>query len=131
MTSSSAFQGSSRPNTSQCHPLRLLDDDEIRTASSVLLQHIQQLDGNSGKRTKVHFKSVSLHDPAKALLFPHLEAEAAGIPYTQRPYVPRCVDIIWSTDSQRKVTESTVSLDTKTVVEQTHTNRGQHGPNDR
>ena len=111
----------------RCHPLQLLDDEEIRCASSIIIRHIQEED----QRINLHFKNVSLHDPPKALLLPHLDAEAGGVSLERRPYVPRCVDIIWSTDNERKVTESTVSLDSQTVVGQIHTRKGQYGPNDR
>ena len=117
--------------TSRCHPLQILNDEEIRSASSILLRQIQEQDKITGTETKVHFKNISLHDPSKALLLPHLDAEAAGVPFDQRPFVPRCVDVLWSTDSERKVTESTISLDSQTIVGQTQLQKGQHGPNDR
>lgn len=126
-TSSGPQASGSKP----LHPLRTLNDDEIRAASSILLTHIKNRDYYTGRQTKVHFKNVSLHEPPKALLYPYLQAEADGVPIHQRSYVPRCVDIIWSTDSERKVTESTVSLDSRTVVGETHAKKGQHGPNDR
>jgi primary-amine oxidase len=119
---------STMPNTQLDHPLRFLTDGEIRSASSVLLRQIQE-DGAS--TAKIHFKNISLHEPKKQFLFPYLEAEAKGVPPEQRPYVPRCVDIIWSSDNGRNVAESTVSLDSMTVVGQSHTRKGQHGPNDR
>lgn len=109
------------------HPLRFLTDQEIRSASSVLLHQTKEDD----KSAKIHFKNISLHEPKKQFLFPYLEAEADGVPPEQRPYVPRCVDIIWSIDNGRQVTESTVSLDSKTIVGQSHAQKGQHGPNDR
>lgn len=114
-----------------CHPLQLLKEDEIRAARSILLQNVRELDESNGQNTQVHFKNISLHDPPKALLLPHLDAEASGVPYEQRPFVPRCVDIIWSTENGRKVTESTISLDSKSIIAQTHTGPAQYGPNDR
>lgn len=79
---------------------------------------------------KVHFKNVSLHDPPKALLLPYLDAEAAGST-KNLPYVPRCVDIVWSTDNGRQVAESVVSLDSQTVIAEDYMAKGQQGPNDR
>lgn len=117
--------------TRRGHPLRLLQDDEIKAASAILRRSIEKADQSRGTTTKVHFKNVSLHDPPKALLLPHLDAEASGVASEQRPYVPRCVDIIWSSDNQRNVVESTISLDTGTVVNEIHAGKGQHGPNDR
>lgn len=111
----------------RCHPLQLLSDTEISAASDAL----RKLVHSQHPTASVHFKNISLHDPPKALLLPHLDAEAAGTPFDQRPYVPRCVDITWTIDSDRNVTESTVSLDTSTVVGETRTGRGQYGPNDR
>ena len=112
------------------HPLQFLKDYEIRQATSILLRHVQEEDKRHGNVTKVHFKNISLHDPSKALLLPYLDAEAAGVPFGQRPYVPRCVDLTWSTDSERQVTESVVCLNTQSVVGEIHAAKGQHGPND-
>ena len=113
------------------HPLRFLTEEEIRSVSSILLNQCQKDDKSTGQLAKIHFKNISLHEPKKQFLFPYLEAEAKGVPPGQRPYVPRCVDIIWSTNNGRQVTESTISLDSKTIVDQTHARKGQHGPNDR
>ena len=122
--------GSTTMSTSQLgHPLRFLTDGEIQSATSILLRHVQEEGGS--EQAKIHFKNISLHEPQKQFLFPYLESEAKGVHPDQRPYVPRCVDIIWSIDNGRKVTESTVSLDSKTVVGQSHAKKGQHGPNDR
>lgn len=117
----------------QRHPLHLLSAEEIHSASTILLNHVEadRRSKHTGQQVKVHFKNVSLHDPPKALLLPYLDAEARGIPLQQRPYVPRCVDLIWSTDNGRNVTESTVSLDASRVVAENHARKGQHGPNDR
>lgn len=114
-----------------CHPLQLLKEDEIKTASSILLGHLRNLGDSAGLSNAVHFKNISLHDPPKALLLPHLEAEASGVPLERRPYVPRCVDIVWSTENGREVRESTISLDSKSIIAQTQTGPGQYGPNDR
>lgn len=112
----------------RCHPLSLLSDVEIRHASRILKQHVQR---QYSEGSRVHFKNISLHDPPKALLLPHLDSEAAGVALAQRPFVPRCVDITWTVDSDRNVTESTVSLDANTVVAELSTGKGQYGPNDR
>lgn len=114
------------------HPLQLLNDKEIRTATEILTKHISS-SITSGALTdnKIHFKNVSLHDPPKALLLPYLDAEAAGLPPAERGYVPRCVDITWSVQNGRKVTESTISLDAQAILAEIHAAKGQHGPNDR
>lgn len=111
------------------HPLQLLDDNEIRAATSILTRYL--FNNHDSKNSKLHFKNISLHDPPKALLLPYLDAEAAELPHAQRGYVPRCVDITWSIQHGRKVTESTVSLDAKTVIAEVHAAKGQQGPNDR
>lgn len=113
------------------HPLHLLTDVEVRSASSILFQQIEEENKSSGRLGKVHIKNVSLHEPPKAILLPYLDSEAKGVPLEQRPYVPRCVDIIWQTENGRQVTESTVSLDSKTIIAHSHARKGQHGPNDR
>ena len=127
--SPNTYQGAETPK--HCHPLELLRQDEIRAASSILVRQIQESDKGSGQRTQIHFKNISLHDPPKSLLLPHLNAEAAGVTYSQRPYVPRCIDITWNAVGDRKVTESTVSLDARTVIAETHNKKCQYGPNDR
>jgi Cu2+-containing amine oxidase len=130
-TSSNAYTNGSTQIATNNHPLQFLKDYEIRQASSIVLRHVQELDKRSGNVTKVHFKNISLHDPPKALLLPHLDAEAAGVPHNQRPYVPRCVDVLWSTNNERNVTETTVCLNTQSVTGETSAAKGQHGPNDR
>ena len=117
MSSPSIQESASRMH---CHPLQLLKEDDIKTASSILLGHLRNLGDSTGLNNPVHFKNISLHDPPKALLLPHLEAEASGVPLDRRPYVPRCVDIIWSTENGREVRESTISLDSKSIIAQTH-----------
>jgi primary-amine oxidase len=111
------------------HPLQLLDDKEIRAATTILTKQLSST--LPAEDNKIHFKNISLHDPPKALLLPYLDAEAANLPHAQRGYVPRCVDITWSIQNGRKVAESTVSLDAKTVIDEVYAAKGQHGPNDR
>ena len=118
----------SQPLT-QCHPLQFLKDHEIKVARAILLGHLESLGEGYGEQKQVHFKNISLHDPPKALLLPHLDSEASGVPFEQRPYVPRCVDITWTIDRDRTVTESTISLDARSIISQTHTRAGQYGPN--
>ena len=79
--SSSSRSRSDMPNSAstRCHPLQLLNDAEIRQASSILVCQVHEQNNGSGEQRKIHFKNVSLHDPPKALLLPHLDAEAAGV----------------------------------------------------
>lgn len=56
---------------STSHPLAPVSADEIKQAVSYIKA---QWPAN----TDLHFKSVTLHEPAKAETVPYLEAEAAG-----------------------------------------------------
>lgn len=112
------------------HPLHNLTEDEIARASSILKKHIQQKEASTGTKTDIWFKNVSLSEPPKAILLPYLDAEAAGAPASQRPFVPRCLEIIWSSENTKHVFVSIVSLDSNTVVEQVEKDHA-HGPNDR
>ena len=110
------------------HPLHNINSAEISAARSILLEALQQRQIDAAA---VHFKNVSLHEPPKDLLLPYLDAEAAGVPQSQRPFVPRCIDIIWSTDNERVVRESLISLDAGKEVSVHGPANGQHGSHDR
>lgn len=109
------------------HPLNNLSEGEISRATSI----VKQTANKAGIQSNIWFKSVSIAEPPKAILLPYLDAEAAGIPIGKRPFVPRCIEVIWTHDSERTVTASIVSLDTNTEVDRSGTGKGQHGPNDR
>ena len=106
----------------------MISDDEISRATTILLAILSK-DGTSTKALR--FKNISLHEAPKALLLPYLDAEAARVPAHKRPFVPRCVDLIWSTHNESTVKESTISLDTGVEVSRTGPKRGQHGSYDR
>jgi len=108
------------------HPLNFLSAEELSQASAILKriladQNIQNF----------RFKNVSLKEPPKALLFPYLEAEATGMPVSQRPFVPRLVEIGWSIDNERKLNESIMSLDSNSEVRRISAKHGQHSSFDR
>jgi primary-amine oxidase len=113
------------------HPLHIITDDEISRASAIVTRLVQGQDKANGTKTHIHFKNISLHEPPKALLLPYLDAEAAGRLFSERPFVPRCVDVIWSSENERKITESIVSMDSNTEVGRIHAAYGQHGSIDR
>lgn len=79
----------------------------------------------------ITFKSISLHEPSKAILLPYLDAESEGVPVTQRPFVPRLATVIYSLENDRELFESAVSLDTGIEVALTQAAKGQHSPFDR
>ena len=106
------------------HPLHMITEHEIMRARAIVTRMASQ---QLGPEVKVRFKSISLHEPPKALLLPFLDAEAAGKPFADRPFVPRCIAIVWSTDNERHVAESIISLDTGTEVVRDEAAHGQHG----
>ena len=118
------------PST-RSHPLHSITDTEIRQASAIVREILNKNDSISGSQGSLRFKNISQHEPPKVLLLPYLDAEAAGVPASQRPFVPRCVDLIWTLNNERDVFETTVSLDTRTVVSQSKTLPGQHSSLDR
>jgi len=119
----------SQANTSRKarpHPLNIISAAELSQASAILTKVLA--DQNI---VNFRFKNVSLNEPPKALLFPYLEAEAAGVPVPQRPFVPRLVQVIWTTDNGRNLNESIVSLDSNSEVGRASAKHGQHSPFDR
>lgn len=123
---SSAISAAVRP-----HPLHSITDAEITGASAIVRKVVQEIDATNGTQSKLRFKNISQHEPPKSLLLPYLDAEAAEVPTEQRPFVPRCVDVIWTINNERDIFESTVSLDSGTIVSQSKTLPGQHSSLDR
>lgn len=116
--------------TSRPHPLSLLTADEITAASALLRSLIAKQEPSL--LPTLRFKSISLSEPPKALLLPYLTAEAnPSIPPSARPFVPRCISIIWSALNERRVAESVLSLDTGLEVHREIPRKAQHGANDR
>lgn len=106
------------------HPLHSLMADEITRSFGLLKKLLRQKHGDLPPQFRI--KDVSIREPPKALLLPYLNAEAAGIPPARRPFVPRCVDIVWSTGNDKEFHESTLSLDTMTEVQRVSAPAGQH-----
>ncbi|KAF9879587.1 hypothetical protein CkaCkLH20_03130 [Colletotrichum karsti] len=110
------------------HPLRPITAAEITQASGVLRSILTK---KHGEEFSFRYKNVSIREPPKALLFPYLEAEAQGVPPEQRPFVPRCVDIVWTASNERTLCESTISLDSSTELKRSIATHGQHSSLDR
>ncbi|KAL1297654.1 hypothetical protein AAFC00_006209 [Neodothiora populina] len=113
------------------HPLHSITASEVSAASAIVRELVQQSDKANGTQSKLRFKNISQHEPPKSILLPYLDAEASGIPVDQRPFVPRCVDVVWAINNERDIYETTVSLDAKTVVSQSKALPGQHSSLDR
>jgi primary-amine oxidase len=113
----------------RAHPLHSITGSEILKASAIIRKLVE--DSNIASSSTLRFKNVSQHEPPKALLLPYLNAEALGVPPSQRPFVPRCADVVWTIHNEREVYETTVSLDTRTVVSQSKALPGQHSSLDR
>ncbi|GAD93404.1 hypothetical protein PVAR5_2014 [Paecilomyces variotii No. 5] len=120
--------GTATTTTLRSHPLLNLNPNEIRRASHIISRVVHQ---KHGPTCPIRFKSISLHEPPKALLLPYLDAESAGTPAGSRPFVPRLVEVVYSIGDGRDFFESVVSLDTDTEVEVVKAARGQHSPMDR
>jgi primary-amine oxidase len=105
------------------HPLQPISKYEIVRATAIAAQLARK---RYGEGVAMRYKSVALHEPPKALLLPYLDAEAAGTPPDERPFVPRCLDVIWAVDNERHVTESVISMDSGTEVHREDTKYGQH-----
>lgn len=111
------------------HPLLNITSDEIRRASEIALRCIRAREKNS--TLAIRFKNLSLHEPPKATLLPYLDAEAAGVPANARPFVPRCIEIVYSTENERNVFETKISLDSETEFGLDKAAYGQHSAIDR
>ncbi|KAF2809239.1 uncharacterized protein BDZ99DRAFT_521680 [Mytilinidion resinicola] len=70
------------------HPLQIITDQEISRARIIVENLAQEQSASGDNATRVRYKSISLHEPPKALLLPYLNAEAAGEPKSERPFVP-------------------------------------------
>ncbi|KAJ3546099.1 hypothetical protein NM208_g2167 [Fusarium decemcellulare] len=110
------------------HPLHAISADEISRASDILKAILKEKNGDG---FQFRFKNISIHEPPKALLLPYLDLEASGKPASERPYVPRCVDIVWTARNERDLHQTTVNLDTKSEASHITAKAGQHSSLDR
>lgn len=124
-TESSSRNMAAQDILNRSHPLQFITPSETSRASAT----VKNASKTAG--TAIRFKNISLHEPPKALLLPYLNAEAQGVAISERPFVPRCLDVIWSSENERQITESVVSLDSNSIVDQSGTAPGQHGPIDK
>ncbi len=111
------------------HPLRNITAAEIRKASAIGLRCLREREND--QTLEVRFKNVSLQEPAKALLLPYLNAEASGVPVRERPYIPRCVELVYAFNHERNFGQLIVDLDTSTEVRFRPAMKGQHSSMDR
>lgn len=111
------------------HPLHNITPAEIRHASETV-SHILKEQHHDDR--PLWFKHVYLQEPPKALLMPYLDAENAGVPAPQRPFVPRLAGVIYHPVGQAKeFREIIVSLDSGTEVEFRTPTTGMHSSFDR
>lgn len=114
------------------HPLHFIKPSEIEKAAQVISRTVQaRKNANASDSYPIIFKSISLHEPSKAILLPYLDAESEGVPVAQRPFVPRLATVVYSLENDRELFESVVSLDTGIEVVLTQAAKGQHSPFDR
>lgn len=117
------------PVSPRRHPLIGLTADEIKKAASLCQRWVYGQTQNP--ELEVHFKHITLDEPPKALLLPYLDAEDAGVPVHERPFVPRAAQIIYCEPGKSQPFVAIVSLDTGAVVGDAETGKGQHAPLDR
>ncbi|KFZ03572.1 hypothetical protein V502_10836 [Pseudogymnoascus sp. VKM F-4520 (FW-2644)] len=112
------------------HPLQNITASEIVQASEIALRYLREQE-KLNPSTNVRFKNISLNEPPKALLLPYLEAEAAGVPEHQRPYIPRCIELVYAFYNEQEFGQMVVNLDTNTEVHYNPAMKGQHSSMDR
>lgn len=118
-----------RPSKQRKHPLHNITPDEISQASSLASRCLREREKDNSLR--IRFKNISLSEPPKALLLPYLDAEAAGVAPRDRPYVPRCVEVVYAFHNEQKFGHLVVSLDSQTEVDFKPALKGQHSSMDR
>lgn len=112
------------------HPLQNITASEIVQASKIALRYLREKE-KLNPSANVRFKNISLNEPPKALLLPYLEAEAAGVPEHQRPYIPRCIELVYAFYNEQEFGQMVVNLDTNTEVHYNPAMKGQHSSMDR
>lgn len=105
---------------SLAHPLAPVDSQEIKqTASFVRAQW------PSG--TDLHFKSITLQEPAKTEVIPYLEAQIAG---QSLPKIDRRVAVTYYIRKTNKFHEAVVNLSTGTLEYNVRLGPNLHAPGD-
>lgn len=117
------------PDNTKRHPLHNITPAEVLRASRIALQRIRERENSPTRH--VRFKNISLSEPPKALLLAYLDAEACGVPIEDRPYIPRCVEVVYAMDCEKKFGTMVVSLDSGTETEFKPALKGQHSSMDR
>lgn len=88
------------------HPLDPLTPDEITTVAKILRAVYPP-------NSPIHFKAVTLDEPAKSLVVPYLEAEHRGSPL---PIVPRSAYVLYVMQNTHKTFEAIVDFSTGKLV---------------
>lgn len=114
---------------SRPHPLIGLSVEEITKAASLVEGYFRERTQNPD--LSVYFKHITLDEPPKEVLLPYLDAEDEGVPMSNRPFVPRCAQVIYVEHGKTQPIVSVVSLDVGTVVNHLEANKGQHAPLER
>lgn len=113
------------------HPLHGITAAEMTKAAELTFKIFGVSDPAERKQQTFRIKSIQINEPPKALLLPYLDAEASGVGADGRPFVPRCVSVIWSRDHDRVFADSIISLDSGTEVKRYSPQPGEHSQLDR
>ncbi len=94
---------------SHAHPLDPLSPNEIITAATIL-RSAYPVD------SPIHFKAVTLNEPAKHLVIPYLDAEHKG---SALPVVPRTAYILYVTVNTHKTFEAVIDFASRKLISNT------------
>lgn len=105
---------------SYTHPFAPLAGDEIKNAAHLIKS---QWPSN----TVLHFKAVTLEEPAKAEAVPYLEAEFHG---DSLPTIDRRVFVSYYLKNTNKFHEAFINLSTQTIESNVRLGKNVHAPGD-
>jgi primary-amine oxidase len=105
---------------SLAHPLAPIDSQEIRQAVSFVRAQWPA-------DTDLHFKSITLQEPAKTEVIPYLEAQLAG---QSLPKIDRRVTVTYYIRKTNKFHEAVVNLSTGTLELNVRLGPNLHAPGD-
>ena len=105
---------------SLAHPLAPLDAQEIKQAASFVRAQWPA-------DTDLHFKSITLQEPAKTEVIPYLEAQIAG---QGLPKIERRVTVTYYIRKTNKFHEAVVNLSTETLELNVRLGANLHAPGD-
>lgn len=102
------------------HPLAPINSNEIQNAVALV-------SAQWPAHTDLHFKAVTLQEPAKAEMLPYLEAEFSGSPL---PTIDRRVFLTYYLRRTNKFHEAVANLSTQTVEFNARLGANMHAPGD-